>query len=294
MNIGDFFQQRAELHRGYARCQGVTREHAASFYLASHALAGDKRRGSYAVYAFCRRIDDAIDEAEGAPREELERRVSVLRAELDAVCSYEPLSDPSLLALRHTMRRFGIERRPFDELIDGVAWDVTLEQVRDEEEFERYCYLVAGTVGLMMAELFGVTGPEALPHAIDLGVAMQYTNILRDVREDFVERGRVYLPQTALDRHGVTREELSQRSASPRLRALVRELAAVAREKYRSADQGIPMITSAAGRAATTIMRAAYSEILTVLELRDWDVLAGRARVSTAGKLVAVALYAAR
>lgn len=290
MNIGEYFQ----LRRGYERCQQVTREHAASFYLASHALGGDRRRGSYAVYAFCRRIDDAIDEAEGAPREELERRVAALRAELDAVCSFGPLEDGSLLALRDTMRRFGIERRPFDELIDGVAWDVTLEQVKDEAEFERYCYLVAGTVGLMMAELFGVTGPEALVPAVDLGIAMQYTNILRDVREDFVERGRVYLPQTGLDRYGVTRDELAQRSASPRLRALVRELAAKAREKYRSADQGIPMITSAAGRAATMIMRAAYSEILTVLEQRDWDVLAGRVRVSTAGKLAAVALYAAR
>ncbi len=290
MNISDTIQ----LRDGYRRCREVTRAHAASFYLASHALGGDQRRGAYAVYAFCRRIDDAIDEAEGAPREELDRRVTVLRAELDAVCSWGPLEDPALLALRDTMRRYGLERRPFDELIDGVAWDVTLEQVRDEAEFDRYCYLVAGTVGLMMAELFGVTGPEALPHAIDLGVAMQYTNILRDVREDMVERGRVYLPHTALERFGVSREELSLPSASPRLRALVRELAAVAREKYASADKGIPMIRSAAGRAATTIMRAAYSEILTVLEQRDWDVLAGRARVSTAGKLAAVALYVTR
>lgn len=272
----------------------MTREHAASFYLASHALSGERRRGSYAIYAFCRRIDDAIDEAAGASRAELERRVRALRAQLDAVCSFEPLEDESLLALRDTMRRFGIERRPFDELIDGVAWDVTLEQVQDEAEFERYCYLVAGTVGLLMAELFGVSGPEALTHAIDLGVAMQYTNILRDVREDFVERGRVYLPRTGLDRFGIAREELAQRSASPALRALVRELAAKAREKYRSADKGIPMITSTAGRVATTIMRAAYSEILTVLEKRDWDVLAGRARVSTAQKLFAVARHIAR
>lgn len=272
----------------------MTRHHAKSFYLASHALGGARRDGSYAVYAFCRRIDDAIDEAEGADRAELERRVARLRAELDSVCSFQELRDVELLALRDTLQRYGIERRPFDELIDGVAWDVTLEQVRDEAEFDRYCYLVAGTVGLMMAELFGVTGPEALAHAIDLGVAMQYTNILRDIREDYVERGRVYLPQSALERHGVTREELAGNSASTALRALVREMAATAHEKYRSADKGIPMITSAAGRAATTIMRAAYSEILTVLEQRDWDVLAGRARVSTVGKLAAVAMHATR
>ncbi|MBL8682074.1 MAG: phytoene/squalene synthase family protein [Myxococcales bacterium] len=277
--------------RGYDACRETTRAHAASFYLASHALGGEARRGAYAVYAFCRRIDDAIDEAEGAPREELERRVGSLRAMLDSVCSFDALEDPSLAALRDTLRRFGLERRPFDELIDGVAWDVTLEQVKDDEEFYRYCYLVAGTVGAMMAQLFGTTGPEALPRATDLGIAMQITNILRDVREDFRQRGRVYLPQTALDRHGVTRGDLARDSATPALRALVAEYASRAKERYESADEGIPMITSAAGRAATTVMRAAYSEILVVLEDRSWDVLAGRARVSTAGKLSAVARY---
>jgi len=277
--------------RGYEACRETTRAHAASFYLASHALAGHTRRGAYAVYAFCRRIDDAIDEAEGAPRDELERRVRSLRAMLDAVCSFDVLEDPSLAALRDTTRRFALERRPFDELIDGVAWDVTLEQIADDEEFERYCYLVAGTVGAMMAQLFGTSGPEALPRATDLGVAMQITNILRDVREDYRQRGRVYLPQTALARYGIARDELGRDTASPALRELVAEYAGRARARYASADEGIGMITSAAGRAATTVMRAAYSEILTVLEARGWDVLEGRARVSTAGKLSAVARF---
>jgi phytoene synthase len=234
-------------------------------------------------------VDDAIDEAEGAPREELDRRVADLRARLDRVCSMGALVEPELCALRDTVRSFGLERAPFDALIDGVAWDVTLEQIADEADFERYCYLVAGTVGAMMAQLFGVTGPEALGPATDLGIAMQITNILRDVREDYVTRGRVYLPKTVMDRHGVTREELARAEASGSLRALVAELAGLARARYASADRGIPMITSAAGRAATTMMRASYSEILTVLEGRGWDVLAGRARVSTAGKLAAVA-----
>jgi phytoene synthase len=282
------------LSAGYAACREVTRAHAKSFFLASHALGGDRKRGAYAVYAFCRRVDDAIDEAEGAPREELDRRVTELRARMDLVCSMAPIADPELAALRDTVRRFGLARSPFDALIDGVAWDVTLVQVEDDAEFERYCYLVAGTVGLMMAQLFGVTGPEAHQPAIDLGIAMQMTNILRDVREDYVTRGRVYLPRTAMDRHGVTRESLSASEASAGLRALVQEIAARATARYRSADAGVPMITSVAGRAATTIMRASYSEILAVLEARGWDVLAGRARVSTAGKLAAVARRAFR
>lgn len=237
MNISEYIQ----LHRGYDACRAVTRAHAASFYLASHALSGDRRRGAYAVYAFCRRVDDAIDEAEGAERAELERRVAMLRNELDQVCSFSALREPSLLALRDTMRRYGIEREPFDALIDGVAWDVTLTQVESEEEFDRYCYLVAGTVGLMMAELFGVTGPEAHAHAIDLGIAMQYTNILRDVREDFVERGRAVASATrALAHHGVTREELSGATASAALRALVREMAAKARENAAAQTREFP------------------------------------------------------
>jgi phytoene synthase len=286
-------RERALLAEGYASCRQVTREHAKSFYLASHALGGARKRGAYAVYAFCRRVDDAIDEAEGAPREELDRRVADLRARLDRVCSMGALVEPELCALRDTVRSFGLGRAPFDALIDGVAWDVTLEQIADEADFERYCYLVAGTVGAMMAQLFGVTGPEALGPATDLGIAMQITNILRDVREDYVTRGRVYLPKTVMDRHGVTREELARGEASGSLRALVAELAGLARARYASADRGIPMITSAAGRAATTMMRASYSEILAVLEGRGWDVLAGRARVSTAGKLAAVARHVA-
>lgn len=287
-------RERRLLAEGYDACRAVTRAHAASFYLASHALTGDRRRGAYAVYAFCRRVDDAIDEAEGASRQELERRVRTLRESLDSVCSFTSLEDPTLLALRDTMRRYGIEREPFDSLIDGVAWDVSLTQIEDEDELERYCYLVAGTVGAMMAQLFGVSGPEAMPRATDLGVAMQLTNILRDVREDFVGRGRVYLPRTMLDAFGVARDELGAERASPALRALARALGEQARARYASADEGIPMITSAAGRAATSVMRAAYSEILAVLEERGWDVLAGRARATTPRKLEAVLRFALR
>jgi phytoene synthase len=145
-----------------------------------------------------------------------------------------------------------------------------------------------------MAQLFGVSGPEAMPRATDLGVAMQLTNILRDVREDFVGRGRVYLPRTMLDAYGVARDELGAERASSALRALAQALGERARARYASADEGIPMITSAAGRAATSVMRAAYSEILAVLEERGWDVLAGRARATTPRKLEAVLRFALR
>lgn len=275
--------------RAYEACRTVTRENARSFYLASHALDPTRRRSAYAIYAFCRRVDDAIDEAEGAPREELESRVIALRAQLDDVCGFAPLDDAVLLALRDTMRRHGIAREPLDELIDGVALDVTLTKVADEAELLRYCYLVAGTVGLLMATVFGVDDREALGPAVDLGVAMQLTNILRDVREDYVQRGRVYLPQTMLDRYEISRESLGEVTASPALRAIAREVARMAEARYVSADAGVPHITSRTGRVATTMMRGSYSEILEVLRERDFDLLAGRAVVSTQRKLSAIA-----
>lgn len=284
--------ERSELRAGFTACARVTQQHAKSFYLASHALDPSRRDAAYAVYAFCRRIDDSIDEAEGASSDELRRRVTELRAMLDHVCSFEALHDPQLLALRATIRSFALSRKHFDELIDGVAWDVTLTQIEDEKEFLHYCYLVAGTVGLLMAELFGVTSPEAFGPAKDLGIAMQITNILRDVREDFVERGRVYLPRTMLQEFGVQRDDLRLESTPTALRSLCRALANQADARYRSADQGVPMITTVTGRMATAMMRASYSEILRRLRAEDFPVLAGRMRVSTLGKLQAISLYA--
>lgn len=286
--------ERSLLRQGFAECGRVTQHHAKSFYLASHALDPLRRDAAYAVYAFCRRIDDSIDEAEGASNDELLRRVRELRETLDLVCSFATLQDPKLRALRATIRTFGLQRKHFDELIDGVAWDVTLTQIADEPELLHYCYLVAGTVGLMMAQLFGVQSPQALEHAKDLGIAMQITNIMRDIREDYVTRGRVYLPLTLLQQFGVEREQLKSESTPQQLRLLCQVLGNEAEARYRSADLGVPMITSVTGRVATAMMRASYSEILRRLRAQDYPVLAGRMRVSTLGKLQAISRYALR
>ena len=282
-----------DLLQGYRECARVTQQHARTFHLASYALGPVRRRGAFAVYAFCRRIDDTVDEAEGAPRDVLEQHIARLREQLDAVCSHRALDDPQLLALRDTIRRFGIERRPFDELIDGVASDIDLAQIETEEELDRYCYLVAGTVGLIMARLFGVRTESALTHAIDLGKAMQLTNILRDVREDLLEKHRVYLPANRLREAGIAADDLRASTASPALRGVVAGLAARARVLYASADRGIPMLVSPSGRAATAIMSDSYAEILSVLEEKNWDVLAGRASVSS-GRRIALAVRAIR
>jgi len=281
------------IHRGYRECARVTREHARTFHLASYALGPGRRRGAFAVYAFCRRIDDTVDEAIGQPRDVLEAHVAALRTQLDDVCSHRALSDPTLMALRDTIRRFGIERRPFEDLIDGVASDIDLTQIETDADLDRYCYLVAGTVGLMMARLFGVRTEAALSHAIDLGKAMQLTNILRDVREDIVEKHRVYLPATRLRAAGLTRDDLLAPSASPALRQLVASLAGRAHDLYDSAGQGIPLLVSPSGRAATAIMSDSYAEILSVLEAGRWDVLAGRASVSS-GRRIQLAVRAIR
>jgi phytoene synthase len=266
----------------------VTRAHAKSFYFASSALGPARRRGACAVYAFCRRADDAIDEASGAPDvRQLATRVDALRARLDRVYSHAPLDDaPELAALRDTVRRFGIEREPFDRLVDGVASDARDPvRIATLEELDAYCDAVAGTVGWMMARLFGIDDDAARVPAAELGRAMQLTNVLRDVREDWVARRRVYLPATLLRAHGVALAELDGTRASPGLRAVARALGARARALYRASERGVPRIVSPGGRVATVLMARAYEGILDVLEARGWDVLAGRAVVSRGAKL---------
>jgi phytoene synthase len=244
-----------------------------SFALAGKLLPRSCRDDAAVLYAWCRRCDDAVDLAPPAERAGALRR---MRRELRAVYAGEPIADPALAAFAEVVRRRRIPERYPSELLDGFQQDVEGARYPTTNALLGYAYRVAGTVGVMMAHLMGVTGGEALRRAAHLGMAMQLTNICRDVEEDW-RNGRLYLPAELLP---PASEGLEPAGAA----AAVRALLAQAERLYRSGELGL----AALGFRCAVAIRAArliYADIGRVIAARGHDVRAGRAVVPRGRKL---------
>jgi phytoene synthase len=253
----------------------VLRRHARSFSWAARLLPRRVRADATALYAWCRRCDDAVDLAADASAARV--ALARLRAELDEIYGPRDLADPILAGFQDVVRRVGLPRRPCDELLDGMEMDLGPVQYASFDELVIYCRRVAGTVGLLMAHLFGVREAATLAMASDLGVGMQLTNICRDVAED-EQRGRVYLPAELLA--GVRRPT----GGGAHTARAIAELLLRADGFYRRGDRGLaelPVSVGVAMRAARLI----YAEIGHVIAQRGYDVTLGRAVVSPARKL---------
>ena len=290
----------ARAEQGYRMAERITKARAKSFAFASIALDRDARRSAFAVYAFCRGCDDAVDEG-GLSADVLADRTRDLRERARSVYAGEPQRDPVLEAFRDAVERHRIPFAAVSELIDGMERDLVQKRYASYAELESYCQQAAGTVGIMMASIFGAHGDEALASAAALGRAMQLTNVLRDVREDLLEHDRVYLPTDMLAREGLVEADLAAFARAGALslekgeafRSVMRDLAHRARLLYAWADEGIPMIPSRNARACVHMMRSSYAEILRVLDEQAWDPFAGRARASLRRKIKATARDAA-
>jgi 15-cis-phytoene synthase len=257
-----------------------------SFTLAGRLLPARVRDDAAVLYAWCRRADDAVDDT--APSQQ-RARVAVLRAELDAVYSGRRLDDAILIAFREVVERRGIPSRDPAELLDGMEMDAEGVLYRDLSDLLVYCHRVAGTVGLMMCRVMGVrAGPDVARHAADLGIAMQLTNVCRDVAEDW-ERGRLYLPDAMLDAAGAPglRSCLGgplPRGARAPIATVVRKLLEQADGYYRSGDAGLAALSWRCS-LAVRVARLVYAEIGNLIALVDFDPLAGRAVVPLARKI---------
>ncbi|MFZ5446003.1 MAG: phytoene/squalene synthase family protein [Myxococcota bacterium] len=281
------------VERGFARAKALTRHHSKSFYFASIALFGERRRAAFALYAFCRGMDDLVDAAERT----LEQKRAALdeaRVVLDQLFSPEgPQPTPHfeadvLAAVAATVRRWNIPREPFDELLLGMEMDLVQARYSTWDELDVYCHRVAGVVGLMMSPVLGVKDARAARYAAALGKAMQLTNILRDVKED-LERGRVYLPSAELARFGVTESDLAAGRVDERFTAFMQFQLARARELYAEGAKGFSAITHFGARTTVRLMAAVYSGILEAIVAARFDVFSRRARVSLPGKLLLAA-----
>ncbi|MFM8770440.1 MAG: phytoene/squalene synthase family protein [Candidatus Kapaibacterium sp.] len=285
----------------YEVCRRVTRTHAKTFYAASHFIPKEKRNACYAVYAFCRYVDDIVDvamERGDVTREDAVRLVEQWRNEVGQVYTGDRRQGADapdmahqdraavLLAWEDTLQTYHIPRHLPEELIEGVLMDTTITRFATFAELEVYCYKVASVVGLMTSEIFGYSSPDALPYAVDLGIAMQLTNIIRDVKEDAV-RGRIYLAQQDMELYGVTEQDILSHRFSPNLRALIGEYIRRADVLYRKADIGIAMLEPSS-MVTVLLMSRNYQKILRVVESMDYNVFTRRASIGMAQKLIAV------
>ena len=295
----------ALVRQGYRTAKAVTRQHARSFSFASLLLFGARRRAAFALYAFCRRLDDLVDDGVGGS-EPLSQTLARARALIGSLYVDLPhLADPArgpireravgdlsdgawnaaeLAALRDTIRRFGVPEQPFQDLVSGMEMDVAGHRYASFADLELYCFRVAGTVGLLLCPVLGTSDARATAAAADLGRAMQLTNILRDVREDLA-RGRVYLPEDELAAFGLSREDLARGVVDDRWRAFMRCQIARARAYYTQAAAGAHWLTGFGTRRMVKLMGALYGGILRDIEARGHDVFSGRAHVPFAAKL---------
>ncbi len=286
---------------GFRRARAVTRGHARSFYFASAALAPAKRRAAFALYAFCRRLDDLVDEPDGADVAAIRARLDGARAVVRALAAgvdgaaraVPPWHPTELAALGDTLARHRIPAEPLLELVRGVEMDLTPRPFATRVELDAYCYRVAGTVGEMMAAVLGARDPVALAPAADLGRAMQLTNILRDVAEDLA-RGRLYLPLDDLAAAGVGVADLARGRVDGAFRRLMAAEIDRARRLYRRALAGVRHIADARSRLAVRLMAAIYADILRVIEAQGYDVFARRATVPARRKLALAAAVVVR
>ncbi len=285
----------AALRDGHRRCRGVTRAHARSFFAAAFCLDAERRRSAMALYAFCRRLDDLVDEPEGSDRSTVGLRLDRMRRVVRALgggrtspVASAPWHPHELAALRDTIARHRIPVEPLLTLVDGVEMDLVKTRYASFAELDLYCHRVAGTVGLMLAPVLGYGDPAALRYADELGRAMQLTNILRDIGEDLA-RGRLYLPLDELRAAGLEEGDLHAGRVDDRFRAFMRAQIARARAGYARALPGIPHLAGARARLAVGLMAVFYRDILRVITERDYDVFRRRAVVPGRRKLALAA-----
>ena len=268
---------KALLSRAYEYSRTLTAKHSRSFYFASSLLPADQRRAVRALYAFCRVSDDIVDKSTG----EVKLRLQEWRRQI--LSDRPDENDLVALAWADARHQFRIPQRYAEQLIDGVARDLDQARYNTFADLTTYAYGVASTVGLMSMHIIGFAGAEAVPYAVKLGVALQLTNILRDVGEDW-RAGRLYLPQEELEAFGLSDTTIGLGRADDRWRAFMRFQIERNRRLYDEATPGIALLDPT-GRLAIAAAAQLYRAILEDIERNDYDVFNRRAYISRWGKL---------
>lgn len=277
-----------ELKKAYAHCRSITRTHAKTFYMATRFLPYHKQRSIFAIYGLCRYLDDLVDEAEDLIFQKKIRSVEVFE-KLDSfkeklINTYRGVEhdDPILVAFADMLNRYNISIELPLTLLDGVSTDLSKNRYANFEELADYSYKVASVVGLMTSEIFGYDNKKALVHAIDLGIAMQLTNILRDVGED-LRRNRIYLPQEDLTKFNLREEDLFNYDLSENFIEMMKFQIDRAEGYYQSADKGVAMLDRDS-RLPVMLAKENYRRILRKIEENNFQVFNQRAYLNSSEK----------
>lgn len=278
-----------ELKQAYIQCRTITREHAKTFYMATRFLPNKKQRGIFAIYALCRYIDDLVDEAEDLVSKKvlnyngIHRRLDRWKQKLNDTYEGKLHDNPILIAFSDVLRSYNIPvEMPF-ELMEGVCMDLYKKRYDTFDEVYDYSYKVASIVGLMTSEVFGYQSEEALDYAVDLGIAMQLTNILRDVGED-LDKDRIYLPKEELEQFGITEKDLFDRKKSDAFYEFMKFQIRRTRDYYDRSDRGI-LLLEKDSRLPVYLARYNYSRILDKVEANNYNVFDRRAYLNTTEKI---------
>jgi phytoene synthase len=275
------------LSEAQAYCTAVTKRSGSNFYYSFLFLPRDRRDAIYAVYAFCREVDSAVDDP--PPGSDPQKALRRWREELAAAYQGTP-TYPVAVSLAAHARRLAIPREYFEELITGVEMDLTTSRYATFDDLYRYCYRVASIVGLICLHVFGARSSAARDYAVNLGIAFQLTNILRDLGTD-ADRGRIYLPQEDLARFGYSEADLLGRTYSPQFLDLMRFESSRARQFYEKARKAADALQPADRRAlrVAEIMRGVYARILDRIEASGYRVFGPRISLTPPHRLAIAA-----
>jgi phytoene synthase len=276
------------LAAAYARCQALHRRHGRTYYLATRLLPAWKRRHVHALYGFTRYADDIVDGTAALDASERARRLAAWSARFLAGLAGEPVDDPLLPAVLHTIEVFDIDRADFARFLDSMAMDLSVRRYETYTDLLSYMDGSAAAIGTMMLPILESTDNTAAREpARQLGLAFQLTNFIRDVAEDLT-RGRIYLPQADLDRFGVTPADLvaaaEAGAATDQIKELIGYEVRRARAHYAAAAPGIALLRPTSQPCIRAAYRI-YGAILDAIEQQDNDVFVGRATVPTTRRL---------
>lgn len=263
-----------------AYCQEKTAASGSSFYYSFLFLPTETRRAITALYAFCREVDDIVDDCKEV--NVAQQKLDWWRNEINETFTGNA-HHPVAMELARLIEPYQLPKQHLEEIIDGMQMDLVQVRYTNMQELEKYCYRAASVVGLLSARLFGYEDKSTEQYAHDLGMAFQLTNIIRDVREDAV-RGRVYLPQDLLDKHGVQDTDLDQDQISRGLQTVLLEMATRAEGYYESAMAALPE-TDRWNQRTGLIMSAIYHALLVRIRDKDFNVMGGRTSLPKLSKL---------
>jgi 15-cis-phytoene synthase len=265
------------LQKAYKQAERITASHSKSFHFASALLPEEKRSAVRALYAFCRTVDDIVDES---PNPDYDPRLDYWRGMVETAS----FADDDLVAAAwaDTLSRYHIPRHYALQLIDGVARDLIQNRYQTFNDLATYCYAVASTVGLMSMHIVGFRTNEAVPYAIKLGVALQMTNILRDIGEDY-QNGRLYLPREELAFYGIRETDIAEGRITDNWRQFMKFQIDRTHQLYAESWAGVKMLERE-GQLAIGAASVFYQGILDEIEKSDYNVFDRRASLSTLAK----------